>query len=396
VTVVSEPRVLAVADSDSYLKWARGTAGCLPTSWASQVVVLRSPIAPSATQMRATSSSGDVAPLVGVRRLRSLVRAYRPDVVLVACTGPVADLIMGGMLRGVTPRPAFAAGLPGIALHATEAAWRYRAGADLLVVHSHNEVAVVRELCDHLGTTPRVALTTLPFLTSGPVAGPSRRRVIFAPQALVPARASERADVLRALADLAHRRPELRVVVKVRGLPGEEQTHREELGYEPLWQELAARGDVDPAAIDFETGPIADHLGDAAGLVTVSSTAALEAVAAGVPILVLGDFGVGPEMLNGVFEESGCIGTLADLRRGDFRTPAAGWRTLNYFHPRGDDDLVPALEDLAVRARRGVLERQGRSASRWSSRARARARLAVPHRAVPFTRRAAGRLRRRS
>ncbi|GAA3419482.1 DUF6716 putative glycosyltransferase [Streptosporangium vulgare] len=77
-----------------------------------------------------------------------------------------------------------------------------------------------------------------------------------------------------------------------------------------------------------------EHLAHAAGFVTVSSTAALEAIAQKVPLLVLSDFGVGAEMINLVFEDSGLLGTLDDLSAGRFLDPDDAWCKVNYFHPR--------------------------------------------------------------
>nr|WP_284288361.1 DUF6716 putative glycosyltransferase [Angustibacter aerolatus] len=53
------PRVVAVADSDSYLKWAVGLLGTLPADWRRRAVVVRSPIAPSAAQRAAAGREDD-------------------------------------------------------------------------------------------------------------------------------------------------------------------------------------------------------------------------------------------------------------------------------------------------------------------------------------------------
>jgi hypothetical protein len=99
---------------------------------------------------------------------------------------------------------------------------------------------------------------------------------------------------------------------------------------------------------------MADQLVPGTALATVSSTAALEAIDAGLPVLVLSDFGVSDGMLNKVFEGSGLFGTLKDLTAGRFFHPEPGWLRENYFH-RQDAQLADLLALYAARARAGKL-----------------------------------------
>ena len=72
--------------------------------------------------------------------------------------------------------------------------------------------------------------------------------------------------------------------------------------------------------VTFNQGSMRAALERAGGLVTVSSTAALEAMAAGVPVVMLNDFGVNHTMINTVYAESGCLGTL-DVGPVEFTDP---------------------------------------------------------------------------
>src|SRR5918995_7510053 len=49
-------RILAVADTDSYLKWSSATLSALPAGWHRSQLVIRNPVMPSAEQMQAVSS----------------------------------------------------------------------------------------------------------------------------------------------------------------------------------------------------------------------------------------------------------------------------------------------------------------------------------------------------
>ncbi|MEV4249285.1 DUF6716 putative glycosyltransferase [Streptosporangium canum] len=349
-------KVLAVADSDSYLKWAAYLLGDLPSSCTAELTVIRTPITPSPAQIHAAVAGAAAdPPVLSARALRRAAERFRPDVVLVACTGPVVDVLVSEVLAGLTPRPVFISGLPGISIPATEKAWVFRSGCDLFVLHSEREVEEFSAIGRELGGGGAVGLTRLPFLHGGeevPVTGP-RDRVVFATQAKVPRRREERERILLALAALAERRPDLDVVVKLRALDTERQTHNERHHYQRLWQSLADGGRVRPGAVRFAVGPMHEHLAHAAGFVTVSSTAALEAIAQSVPLLVLSDFGVSAEMINLVFEDSGLLGTLDDLSESRFRTPDEAWCQANYFHRRGESDWVSQMVTLVAQVRAG-------------------------------------------
>ena len=95
---------------------------------------------------------------------------------------------------------------------------------------------------------------------------------------------------------------------------------------------------------------MADHLARAVALVTVSSTAALEAIAADIPVLLLDDFGIAPGLINTVFVDSGLFGDADDLRcRPVPRHPRPEWLADNYFHGVGADDWHEQLEQLVAR-----------------------------------------------
>ena len=97
---------------------------------------------------------------------------------------------------------------------------------------------------------------------------------------------------------------------------------------------------------------MAAALNTARGLATVSSTAALEAMAAGVPVLIISDFGVSADLINLVFADSGCLGTLDDLRADRFAQPDPAWSTANYFHPASDNDWLAIIDRPGRRAGR--------------------------------------------
>jgi hypothetical protein len=381
-------RVLAVADADSYLKWSAATLDRLPADWHRRQVLLVSPTAPSREQT-AAATDNPITRLT-LPALARLLRRDPPDVLLLACTGPTVGVLTA--LSGVrsASRPVLVAGLPGISIPASARAVAHRRECDLLVVHSCRERREFVPLAAAAAPDLAVALSTLPFLVrdhgqhadrrraAAPLRDPAGplRDVVFAAQALVPPRRADREAILLALADV---RPLGSAVVKVRALAGEQQTHHEDLPYADLWDALSAAGRVRPTDVRFVAGSMRAALARARSLVTVSSTAALEAMDAGVPVVVLTDFGVTDALINTVFRGSGCLGDLADVRAGRAFVPDPGWLADNYFHPADEDDLGARLSDLVRRRDAGLLPRRTSARPPWR-RWRSAARLMLPAR----------------
>ncbi len=353
--------VLAVADSDSYLKWSVATLARMPEDWSTSQVIIDSPVRPSPGQIAAA----DAGPVRWLRLgpLLRRIRRTRPDVVLLAATGPVVA-VLAEALRGPY-RPVLVTGLPGIALPASERALDARRGCDLFLVHSHSERTAYAALAERYAEPPELGLTTLPFLPArAAAAGDPNGPLVFAAQALVPPLQSQRRAIVETLARVED------PVIKVRATTGERQTHDEPHPYAVLA--------ADHPTIRVVDGSMHDALTGARGLATVSSTAALEAMALGVPTLLIDDFGVSDSLINTVFADSGCLGSLADLRAGRLGHPDPAWLAAHYFQPYGDDDALDRLRALVERRRVSGLPARPTARSTRRRRFRRRLRLTVP------------------
>ncbi|WP_165308332.1 DUF6716 putative glycosyltransferase, partial [Agromyces binzhouensis] len=283
----------------------------------------------------------------GLPGLDDELDAFDPHAVLLALRGPFVRVIAPRLLRRRN-RPVLVSGFPGLTIPAVPKAVVYREQTDLIVLHSRREVREFRANAADLGVDRMFGLATLPFLASAePVeaAAPGGTDVVFAAQAKVPVGPDQRSLVLSALAELARRRSDRRVVVKVRARAGEAQTHEEAHDYADLMGDLGAAGEL-PRNLVVEDGPMAAHLARAGALVTVSSTAALESIALGLPTLLLDDFGVSPAMINTVFEGAGLFGSTDDLEAGRFRLAEPAWLADNYFHGHDADDWAARLTAL--------------------------------------------------
>ncbi|MEO6532762.1 MAG: DUF6716 putative glycosyltransferase [Pseudolysinimonas sp.] len=345
-------KFIAIADSDSYLKWAAAFLGALPGDTERELILIETPVLPSGSQREAALAVGGVPP----EQLFSLplagvldgVRRELPDAVLIALRGPVAAVLIR-MIAELPRRPVIVTGLPGISIPATRKALAFRRQADLFVLHSRREVREFTLMSREYGWTHRFALATLPFVEQR--TGATGTDLVFAAQALVPPLIEDRMRVLELLIATARAQPDHRVVIKVRGLAGERQTHDEVASYPDLLERVADA----PANLVVSTAPMSTALDAAQGVMTVSSTAAIEAIARGIPVIALDIFGVTPKLINPVFEGSGLFGDGEAVVRREFRHPEPDWLHDNYFHPVEDDEVAGQLEALVAARRQGVL-----------------------------------------
>jgi len=349
-------RVVAVADSDSYVKWAAAMLGRMPADWQVSLVIVNTPKRPSRDQLAsALSGSGigaDDVLTLPFERAVTHVASERADVVLVATIGPLADLVTEAVLERSDVAPVIVSGVPGIALPARRKALIYRSQARLIVLHSQREIRQFEQIASRNRLPQRFTLATLPFLAESVGSGDPTGDVIFAAQAIVPPTRAQRVQMLRSMVSFACRYPHIRVVIKVRALAGEGQTHAETFDYAEL---LRAEFAQVPLNLVVEAGPMADHLRGASALVTVSSTAAIESVAMGIPTLIIDDFGVSTELINEVFVGSGLLGSSRELLAREFRAPEEEWLRDNYFHDPSQNSWIAAIEELVEANRAGGL-----------------------------------------
>ena len=345
---------VVIVDSDSYTKWGVAVLASMPADWTKKILLVATPVAPSAAQLdAAVAGSGFVAAdvsRVAVADVIRRVRTEKPDVVVVSMLGLPATVVLKE-LHELPDRPVLVTGLPGISIPATELAILRRVQADLFIVHSKREVRAFELLGAELGTDLRFALSRLPFAKNQIVDTRTRTDIIFAAQAIVPLDRSDRKRMLDVLVRLAEAHPQYRVVIKLRAVRGEQQTHDEDDSYEDLLDELQDP----PANLVVAAGPMGRFLEDAAALVTISSTSAIEAIALGVPVIALDEFGVGPHLINDVFVDSGLLAGAEALVAADFRTPVPSWLDDNYFHAGADNTWLSALDELLRERSLGML-----------------------------------------
>lgn len=363
-------RIVSFSDSESYLKWATQLLSSLPHVTA-HTYLIDTPILPTKEQIghatAGTSWEGREVPVINRRDLASTIDEHDADIVLGAATGPVvAQVFLSAHL--LEDRPALVSGLPGMGLPASRKGMDYRRLMDGFIAHSFAEVAQYTEVSALRRVPCEVYLARLPMLRSAGIPQPADtacapapyvpesipQTLVFAPQAKVPDSLEDREEIVRTLAEFASRHEDSSAVIKMRSRPGEHETHHEQHSYFDILNSLCDQGVSGAERIELGYGPLDEFLVPGAGLVTVSSTAALEAFDRGIPTLLISDFGFDRSLLNEAFADSGATGTLAEVAAGTIGFPTSAWLAQNYFHA-DDDRLRQHLQLLATRARAGQL-----------------------------------------
>ena len=364
-------RIVALADTDSYVKWAAALLGALPAGSDAELLVVETPLAVSPAQLESALARSGIDP-ARVRRMRfedlaNALADLAPDAVIVAARGPVVRVLIGAV-AALNPRPVIVSGLPGISIPATTAAVIHRTQSDLFVLHSTREVEAFTALARRRGLSQQFALARLPFAASRPPipsGAEGRTDLVFASQAIVPREHVDRMRVARLLVRAADADPGKRVVVKERATAGEHQTHEQRHSYPDLLRRLAPL----PSNLVVSTESMSRALDTAEGLVTVSSTAAIEAVARGIP-----------------GHRSGLVRCRRHAHQSGVRRQWA-FRLGGCGHPPGVPDAATRVAGakLLPRSREGRLGRAGRRARRpaASRRAPAQARPRSPRREGP-------------
>ncbi|MDQ7878003.1 hypothetical protein Q9R08_08475 [Microbacterium sp. QXD-8] len=375
--VDGRPSIVAIADTDSYVKWAAALLGGVADRWDAALLVLETPLVVSDAQL-ASALSGSRLPRERVERisygrLNARLAELEADVVVLGARGPLVR-VLARDLAALPQRPVVVTGLPGISIPATRRAVVYRLQCDLFVVHSRREVREFGALSARTGYAHRYALATLPFARGARVSGSGGGGggdLVFAAQAKVPAERADRLGIARMLVRAAEADPSRRVVVKLRAATGEHQTHVEQDGYPEL---LAALGPLPPNLVT-STAPMRKALATAEGLVTVSSTAAIEAIARGIPVIALDTYGVSPQLINETLADADLLAGEEDVVARRFRHPDPEWLDENYFHPPEADDWTDHVEALLAQRsagrlppRAGFVRRGGTLRDAWERR----------------------------
>ncbi|WP_375485234.1 DUF6716 putative glycosyltransferase [uncultured Jatrophihabitans sp.] len=341
--------VHVVADSDTRWKWGASLAHQLTGAGTSRVHghLVDGRAAPTDAQVREVGVAAVTLTRGGMSDVLNRLADVEAEVVVLACAGGTIQSLLHGLAhawQGRQSRPVVVTGYVGVVYERVVDGLLLRAGADVVLANSAADERTFRSVYRAVGADPdSVVRTALPFLGSrrGTPAGDRPFTVTFVAQPSVPETAQERRYAMTQVLEHARRHPERHVVVKLRARPGEQTTHVETHHYATLVREASL-----PANVSYAYGSMADVLDRTDLCVTVSSTAALEAMHRNIPVGVLTDFGVRESLGNHVFAASGALVSWPELHDGVLPTTDPTWAADNGV---GDDDAYEAVRDRLLR-----------------------------------------------
>ncbi|UXY29499.1 DUF6716 putative glycosyltransferase [Streptomyces sp. HUAS TT20] len=327
-SATKSPRIAVLADSDTRWKWGALTAQRVIPEGADVRLdgyLLRGRATPTARQLREVGVHADsLREVTAVEFLRAM-REESYDILVLALVGGAVQAMLHGLRRlgdDSGKRPVVVTGYVGVVYEKLADGLLLRHGADLVLANSRQDADRFRAVYEGVGAdASSVTEVALPFLGGEPYTGEhDPYTVVFAAQPSVPDSRKDRTYLLNRLIEHARTHPEREVLLKLRSRPGEHTTHIEELPYQKL-----AQGMDLPANFRLVYGHMGEVLDRTDLLVTVSSTAALEALHRRIPTAVLTDLGVREVLGNHHFVGSGCLASWDQLDAGHRPAPDEEW-----------------------------------------------------------------------
>jgi len=355
---------ILVAAFDSQLKWAGTIRHALQAHGFSCQVIVPNDIrhAISDTQL-ADYGGSSVQYLPWAELVR---RSFEVDVVVLSIQGPhvsrfTHDIFDAVAATGKRP-PVTISGWVGVIIEKITAGYLERYATDVVAVNSRTDLRTFQTVAGSLGLpTQNLLLSGLPLLTGGYQEAPTGtpiRTVMFADQPTVPSAEEDRLYLYEELIAYARAHPDRSVVLKPRHRIGEDTFHK--MKFHP---EALLRGRTLPANFSIDYTPISQRLADLDLMLTVSSTAALEAVGAGVRTAFIADLDIREQLGNHIFLDSGLLRTFDQVQRDEIGTPNQSWIDDYFF---GTDSGSPA-EQIVVRALELVEDPQRNPPAAWQT-----------------------------
>jgi hypothetical protein len=318
-------KVAVLADTDSRWKWGKQVAEALDP----QTVIpfmKYGPLAPSERQLRDAGIDPATVITTTIAGFPAALAAADPDVLILALPGDACQAVFHALAAQWSrpQRPVLVTGYVGVVYERVVEGLLNRVGSDVVLANSPHDVERFTTVLRAFDLDPQLVVpTSLAFLAPrGATEGTS---LTFATQPGVPSSRADRHYLVERLAAFAATHPERDVVIKVRARAGEQLTHPEPYPYLAMIEKLADR----PRNLRVESGPMSQTLAHTGLLVTVSSTAAVEAIHQGIPTAVLTDFGIREELGNTYFIESGCLVSFDDLDAGALPQADPEWARRN-------------------------------------------------------------------
>ena len=281
------------------------------------------------------------------------------DVVILALDGRrsrEALLILAEVWKGRQQRPLIVSAYPGILFRFALEGMLDRSGVDLLCLNSSQDLKLYLQGCSELGMEETNAIVTgLPILWNVP----NRRQnvdigsIVFFEQPSIPPHPLQRRYLCRQIKKLAETWPEHQVIFKPRTSSLESTLHRRHGEMASVIAGMAGKHHN----LELSFKPAIRLLSKCGCAITVSSTAALEAMAMGVSTRIVSDLGITETLGNHFFTGSGALTKFHDIQKDPFSLiHDNNWLQNNGGLPNGEECFLRALLEMLEKPRRSLPE----------------------------------------
>lgn len=201
--------------------------------------------------------------------------------------------------------------------------------ADIFYVGGEFDKARLLEAAEKYGDDPdKIVNTGLPmfdeFKRSNAPKDPNKREsIVFAGQPTYPANRIERKWLIKSLLDLARKYPEKDIILKPRVKPNEGTIHVSPHHFEEILQDFDKKNM--PSNFKVTYTDIRQLINSCDLLLTISSTAAYEAMVAGKNVGFITDFGIVERYGNHIFVDSGAMISFTEMINGKMPAIKPDW-----------------------------------------------------------------------
>jgi hypothetical protein len=251
------------------------------------------------------------------------------DIVLSCLEGLSTRRLMHYLIPLGGKRPLVISAYPGLVLRYPYDGFSMRTGSDLLWLNCEADAEAYQAMCSAFGIDGGNARV----FGVGALLEPLRRHptadigpIVFFEQAVIPRYHDEREFLADQLVLLAKRFPRNDFIVKPRTMGNDATLHRSWHPIEPLLKDAAKRQGGWPDNLSLTSEKASALLSKASHCLTVCSTVAVEAIHAGIPTVIIGDFGAHDDYGLHYFYGSGLIQTFAELTFPVRERPDVDWQ----------------------------------------------------------------------
>ncbi len=247
-------------------------------------------------------------------------------VIVCRVTREIRDLVNNKAYMAEGKRPCFIAFQPGLEF-TPERGVRNRRNFDVVFLNSQTDADAYGPEITGRGWK-HVSWGHPYFLKPAELRDDRGGDIFFFAQAISPVTYNSRIHIAEVLRAIALANPHRQLFVKLRHLPNEntDHVHREEFNYPDLFKDL---WEV-PENIVFSACTMKEALARASLALTCTSTAAMDALSAGVPTIVYTDYVENYRdrmagAMQRIFRDSGIIMPLKSVLYLDYRKPRMSW-----------------------------------------------------------------------